>query len=300
MKKICIVLLCLFLLPLPVMAETAVPAGAELSAGWNLIMYDEVVKCENGLFVENDRLMAGAQTLCSVLAIPYTYADGVFSIGDGAIVFKKDASSCIMNGIEVALAVTTREVGSELYVPVRFLAEAVGCQVDFHQEYAEDGTVFASVVLVGMYDGPVFDILLPSDGKVVPLFQVAATISNAKVAGLFAEPAEYQGWASACLASGDAVVVFNNEEWTLTEELKQGLLDLTPYIVTHNPEVVSLLKDKAISDKVVDGEKRIIAFPVQNGDNLEVFYVPAACEEQAENIIAYINAYIQVLAVANK
>ena len=297
MKTLCMVLLCLFLLPLPVMAETAVPATAELAAGWNLIVGEEAVTCEHGLFVENDRLMASAQALCAVLDLPYTYDGGIFSIGDDIIVFKDGAAVCTMNGIEIPVDVAARSVGNELYVPVRFLAEAVGCKVDLHQEYGGDGSVYASVVLVALYQGPTFDILLPGDESVIRVFQVAAAITNADVGAIFGDPADYQAWAAACIESGDDVVVFNNEAWTLTESMKKGLLDLTPYVVTHYPEVVNMLKDKTVKEKVTDSEGRMIAFPVQNGDNLEVFYVPVACEEQVEDIITYIGAYDQLLDV---
>ncbi|MBR5236129.1 MAG: hypothetical protein IKW06_01975 [Clostridia bacterium] len=294
MKKLCIVLLCLCLLPLPVMAETAAPA-AELSAGWNLIVGNVAVQCENGLFVENDRLMASAQALCAVLDLPYTYNSGTFSIGDDAIVFKDGAAACYMGGIEIPIDVVARSVGNELYVPVRFLAETMGCKVDFQQEYGEDGSVYASVALVDLYQGPAFNILLPGDENVVKVFQVTAAISNADVRAIFGDPSDYQAWVVACIESGDDVVVFNNEAWTLTETMKKGLLDLTPYVVTHNPEVVNMLKDKAVKDRVIDAEGRMIGFPVKNGDNLEVFYVPAGCEDAVEGIIAFIDTYNQVI-----
>ncbi len=294
-KTITMLVLCLCLLPLPVLAETAAVADGTISAGWNLVVDGQSLAANDALYVENDRLLAAGQALCGALQVACTYENGVLTVPDAAIAFTKDAAVCQAGGQETALEVVTREIDGDLFVPVRFLAEALGCRVDFYQAVQEDGAVYASVVLVNPHKEPVVQLLVSEeDENLIQMLQIASAVTNMEAGIAASRAGEHKEWGMLVLASGDPRLVYDDGTLELSDGLDQTVLDLTPYLETLAPDTLALIKnDEEVRQFVTDEAGRIIAFPVQRGDALERFYVPVSVENR-EAAVTYLDALSKI------
>lgn len=294
-KRIILLVLCICLFPLPVLADTVAVADDAISDGWNLVVDGQKVAANDALYVENDRLLAAGQMLCGALQVACTYENGVLTLPDAAIVFTKDAAVCRVAGQETPLEVVTREINGELFVPVRFLAQALGCQVEFYQAVQEDGAVYASVVLVNSHLEPVVQLLVSEeDEHLIQMLQIASVVTNTEVGIVASRAGEHKEWSMLVLATGDSTIVYDDGTLELSGGLDQTVLDLTPYLETLAPDTLALIKnDEAVRQFVTDAAGRIVAFPVQSGDAMKRFYVPISVENR-ETAVTYLDALSKI------
>ncbi|MBE7048554.1 MAG: hypothetical protein E7393_04195 [Ruminococcaceae bacterium] len=294
MKKVLIsLLLCLCLLPLPVMAETET-SSQTLSPGWNLIVNGQIVTLENGLLVEQDRALASAQALCDALGVPYSYEDGIFTIG--TIVYTCGEATCTIGEQTVEMEIAPREVAGTFYVPVRFFAEQLNCQVDFKEEFNEDGTVYASVVFVQALPVYSMRILVPGDNQNLHhILQIASALSETYVELVPSVAEQHTEWCRVSLSGGDSTVIYDTGELAVSGIADGLLANLSPYLATLAPDVAALIEnDKEIQKLVTNAEGNIIAFPIPFGETTELFYVPQTVEG-VEHAVTFLNAYYQVV-----
>lgn len=290
MKKVLIaLLLCVCLLPLQVFAETE----NVIEEGWNIIVDGNKLGLKNAPIIENDRALAAAQALCKELGAAYTYENGILNVNDGEIVFTAGSNKCLVNSVEKALEVVPKEIDSELFVPVRFLAEQLGYQVGFTQEMSADGErVFASIVLINPAQ-VVFNLLLPEgQTQQQQVATLAATISNVELTILNAPNDQYGDWGTVILVSEDPAVIYEAEGYSIDNIEQFDLFyDLTSYIESFAPETKELIQqNKDIQQAVTAKNGAIIAWPIQFGEKVEQFYIPLTIEEPAK-VAQFIHAY---------
>lgn len=278
------------------MKTEAADTANTLTEGWNIVVDGKVLGFKNLPYVKNDRALASGQVLCTALGAAYTYENGVLNINNGEMIFTGGSALCLLHGAETALDVTVEEVDSELFVPVRFLAENLGYKVEFRQQMAENGaSVFASIVLIDPVSNSVRALLPAECDAQNQILQIAAALTGVTAEISEVEGENYRDKALLMAAAGEKVVAYGSEKYKLTNHGYDGLFcDLTPYLEKAAPEVLALISEnEAVRQNVTDETGAVIAFPVQYGSTLEWFYI-SGTNEDVESIIYYLKAYSEV------
>lgn len=261
--------------------ENSVDLNAEeplspYTEGWNIVIEGNRLSMKNAPYVENDRALAAGQALCNALGAEYTYENGILTINDGEMVFTAGSDKCLVNGTEKTLDVTTKEIDYELFVPVRFLAEQLGYQVGFSQEFSAEGeSVYASIVLIDPAKIKMQLMLPESQSQQRQVAELAATITDVELTLIDALVEHYTEKSALILAAGEPVMLYETEAYDIFRDKSEFVYDLTPFIETVAPETLQWINEnEEVKKSVTDENGAIIAFPVQCGEIVERFYVP--------------------------
>ncbi len=276
------------------------PVKNEIQPGLNIVVNDVVLAGKNQPYIENDRSMASAQMVCSALGVAYSYDGNQLVVGDGQLVFTKDSATCLINGAVTAMDAAAKELDSELFVPVRLLAETLGYQVNFNQQRAADGSVYASIVLIDekLAEIPAITVVIPeSQTAVAQVLEVAASISGMELNLIPCEDASYVERCCLMLAAGEPVVVLGSAESFGKFSDYVGIVHtLDSYLESRAPKTKALIEANSEIGTLVKNDKgQILAFPVQIGDEVECFYISGTVRN-VEGAVSFLHAYSEVLA----
>ncbi len=285
------------------MASVTLPqesAKNKIQAGLNIVLDDVVLAGKNQPYIENDRSMASGQMICAAMGVPYSYDGNKLVIGNDKLIFTKDSATCLVDGAAVAMDAFARDVDSELFVPVRLLAETLGYQVNFTQKRAADGSVFASIVLIDekIAEIPAISVVVPeSQTTTAQVLDVAATLSGMELNLMPVADDIIIEKSKLMLAAGEAVVILGPGEGLGQFNDYVGIVHvLDSYLENLAPKTKALIEGSLeISEVVKNKNGQIMSFPVKNGDKVEYYYVSGTVRN-VEGAVSFLNTYSEVLA----
>ncbi len=290
-KTIVCLLLIVCLISMPVFAETLKP-------GLNIVYDNVVLTMDDAPYIENDRAVASGQYLCAAMDVAYRYADGVLTVGDGALVFTNGSDRCLINGVDSPATVTCREVNGVLFVPVRLLAETLGFKVDFKQQMTEDGQlVYASIVLIDpAQKTQVLSFALPEDKSLSgQVMGVASSLMSTEVNTVSVSRDTYAEKCMMMCAAGEACIFYYADGVGENLAGYDGIMhNLQPYLADLAPDTFALINEnEEIRQTVTDASGAIYAFPVLFEGEVEYFGVACGVHD-VETAVNLLNAYNQV------
>lgn len=281
--------------------------------GLNIVIDGVAIDTDQASFIEDGRTLVPAKSFA--IAIGATITETAKTV-----VLETENLSCTLTtdsnlvtdslGAQHYLDAYARQKNGSHFIPIRFIAERFGYTVDFKQVMAEDGSVYASVVLADKAaqvvipdeEKETLSVICPNKETLTDLLQIAADITQKDVKLYLQEDTLYQEYVTVFWAAGENVIVYDDGSSDVLKKMvstDKTVKDLRPYLETQMPKTLALIdSDETVKAAVTRDDGTIIAIPVQNGNSLERFYLPGAID--TESAVAYIHAYNEFLQAISK
>lgn len=301
--------LALILSALVLLSSMCFSVSAEV--GELFISVDDVALYESELaFIENDRTLIPVRSLCNALGI----SDEFITLSDNVLTIKTSVMSeeCIItlplgslsatkNGEDILLDTPARLVDGKTFVPLRFVSEAFGALVDFMPAPAELAPIRNLITIHTVKNQPL-KIFMPTEAAeagAADLFTVAAAISGlTNVSVIPIDETDRYEKAVVALSTDTPLIImdtgFMTDSLIATSYHDGRLLPIGDLIARFAPAASEWIAgDEALLAKVSASDANIIAFPVENGEDVVRFFVME--DANAYNAVNLIHAYREIV-----
>ncbi|MBQ3554047.1 MAG: hypothetical protein IJA08_05145 [Clostridia bacterium] len=301
--------LALILSALVLLSSMCFSVSAEV--GELFISVDDVALSESELaFIENDRTLIPVRSLCNALGISdenITLSNDILTVktsvmsDECVITLPLGSLSATKNGEEIILDAPARLVDGKTFVPLRFVSEAFGALVDFIPAPAELAPIRNLITIQTVKNQPL-KIFMPTEAKeagAADLFTVAAAITGLTNVSII-EVGEEDRYEKAVIAlSTDTPLIFMDtgfmSESLISTHYGDGrLLPIGDLIARLAPAAKEWIdSDEELLAKISASDGNMIAFPVENGEGVDRFFVME--DANAYNAVSLIHAYREIV-----